>query len=1472
VSPSLRDFAEPVRRWFGAALGTPTRVQELGWPALRAGRSALLFAPTGSGKTLAAFLAALDRLMFQPAGEPGVKVLYVSPLKALAVDVERNLRVPLAGIEAAARELGVDYRRPELALRSGDTPARERAQFLRKPSDILITTPESLYLLLTSEAQRRLSGVRTLIIDEIHSLLASKRGAHLALSLERLEALRQGQPPLQRIGLSATQRPYDEAARLLGGYDLVGERAQPRAVDVIDASAAPAVTLSIEVPVDGMARPADAESRSIWPGIHGPLLELVRAHRSTLVFVNNRRLAERLSLAINDLAGEELMLAHHGSVARERRSAIEEALKRGELRALAATSSLELGIDMGAIDLVVQIESPPSIAAGLQRIGRAGHAVGEISRGVVFPKFRGDLLACAAAAAAILSGDVEATRYARNPLDVLAQQIVAIVSERPIAVSAVYELVRRAAPFAELARTAFEGTLDMLSGRYPSDEFAELRPRITWDRLSDTLSPRQGSRSVAIINGGTIPDRGLFGVYLAASDKPVRVGELDEEMVFESRSGDVFLLGASSWRIEEITHDRVLVSPAPGQPGKMPFWHGDRAGRSLELGRRIGALTRQLTEQPAQATALLTERHALAPQAAQSLLAYLEDQERAAGVVPSDVTLVIERFVDEVGDQRVCLLSPFGTRVHAPWAVAILERERQRGRELEAIWSDDGIVFRLPEAQEAPGPEVFTLEPAELDELVTLGLGRSSLFASRFRENAARALLLPRRHPQRRSPLWAQRKRAADLLAVAARFPAFPILLETYRDLLSDVFDLAGLRQLMSELASRKLELRVVDGSRPSPFASTLLFSYASNFIYEGDAPLAERRAQALSIDHEKLRELLGEAELRELLAPQAIADWVRRLQRLSEERHARHADHVHDMLIAIGDLSLTELRERVEAGAELERWLTELEAARRVVRLKIAGQERYAAVEDAGKLSAALGLSLPEGLPAAFLERGARPLHEVVARFARTHGPFAAGVLAQRFGLGLAVVEAALADLVHEGRVVEGAFLAAGSGREYCDREVLTGLRQKSLNLLRAAVEPVPASALAVLYADWQGLLSKRSGADALLAAIERLEGASLPASRLETDFLPARIPNYRPAMLDELMLSGEVTWLGLAPLAEVDGRIALYRSEHFELLAPEPRQAEGELCARLRATLARRGASFFPELVRESGSFPPDVLSALWDMVWAGEVRNDTLLPLRSRLGARANERRGRGRAPRPRAAPGSEGRWSLVSFGERDVTARRLAQVRALLDRFGVVTREAVASDGLELSFADAYPVLRALEQGGKVRRGYFVAGLGGAQFAEPGADDRLRLERRPGGPGETLLLSAVDPANPYGAALPWPPGGRCQRSAGAYVVLFRGELVAYLGKTEQSLTTFLPGEGLELEQASRAVAAALVTAVDGVRRRALLIAEINGEDPAQAAVTPALLGAGFSASSQGLLLRSVGDRQRAPPSDTDDDDEM
>ncbi len=1450
---ALAHFHPPVREWFQRALGVPTAVQARGWSAIAAGRSALMLAPTGSGKTLAAFLAALNTLAFRakPPKKERLSVLYVSPLKALAADVKKNLSQPIAGIRAVSEQLGVPCRDVQVAVRTGDTPAKERSAFSRAPADILITTPESLFLLLTSEARARLASVDTVIVDEIHSLAATKRGAHLFLSLERLEALRAGRPPLQRIGLSATQRPLDEIARLLGGGSALGDRWEPRPVEVVDVSAGKQLELSVEVPIEDMARlrgaAGDGEP-SIWPSIHPRLVELVRAHRSTMIFVNNRRLAERLAGALNETAGETLALAHHGSVAKERRKEIEDQLKAGRLPAIVATSSLELGIDMGAVDLVIQIEAPPSVASGIQRIGRAGHQVGAPSKGVIVPKFRGDLLACAAAVPRMVAGQVEATRYLRNPLDVLAQQIVAIAAMDAVGEDELFDRVRGAAPFAELQRSSFEGVLDMLSGRYPSDEFAELRPRLTWDRAARVVRARRGAKRLAVVNAGTIPDRGLYGVFLAGTeDRPVRVGELDEEMVFECRTGDVFVLGASSWRIDDISHDRVLVTPAPGEPGRMPFWHGDRPGRAPELGEAMGALAREIAALEAGASERLVHNHALDARAAENLVAYVRAEREATGRVPSDRCWVIERFVDEVGDFRVCLLSALGARVLAPLALAIQAKLRRvSSAEIECVWSDDGLVFRFPESDEPPDLAAFIPGAAELEDLLIESLGQSSLFAARFRENAARALLLPRRYPGKRSPLWAQRKRSADLLRVAARYGSFPILLETYRECLRDVFDVPALTEVLRRIESRAIALVTVDTRRASPFAAALLFSYVGNFMYDGDAPLAERRARALTIDQGELAELLGEAELRELLDAEAIEETERSLQRLTEPC-VGHADGLHDLLLALGPLSLDEIGAR--CAGDPAPLVGALEGEGRAFRVVMAGTLRLAAVEDVGRLCEALGVAVPPGVPAALLEPVADALGDLCSRFARTHGPFTLELASRRFGVD---VRPAFARLIAQGRVVEGELLPGGRGSELCDAGVLRTLKRRSLAKLRHQIEPVDAESFARFACDWHDLGLGGVGPDGVLSVVERLEDAPLVASVIESDLLPARLPRFASVELDLACARGELLWRGLEPLGDRDGRIALYFADRYALLAPPPTPAPGALPAAIRELLTARGASFFQDIVAGTGAFAREVLCALWDMVWAGEVGNDTLAPLRSRLaGEAAPSRRQRLRGARS-GLPGSEGRWSLLpAIGARTEAERRLALAEVLLDRHGVLTREAVHSEGIPGGFSAVYDVLKQLEERGRVRRGYFVAGLGGTQFALPGAVDRLRGSKaRPDRP-RVVLLAATDPACPYGAVVPWPESAeplRLARAAGASVVLIDGVLAAYLAKGDARLTTFVRDA-----ERQRLIARALC-GLFSRGRRAVLLEEIDGGAATSSEMAAALCDAGFSRSSQGLLARA------------------
>jgi ATP-dependent Lhr-like helicase len=1510
-------FHAGVEEWFAGTFPAPTRAQRLAWPEIAAGRSTLVLAPTGSGKTLAAFLAAIDRIMFSPVppGPERCRVVYVSPLRALAFDVERNLRAPIAGIARTAELRGAAFHRPEVALRTGDTPAGERARMARHPPDILITTPESLFLILTSQARAMLSSAELVIVDEIHALVGTKRGAHLALSLERLNEAARRAP--QRVGLSATQRPLEEVARYLGGGE--GARAwRPRPVSIVDAAEGKAYDLKVEVPVEDMSRlgevlPAATETltptlslpgrggavdivegpasavtrRSIWPAIHPRLLELIRAHRSTLVFVNSRRLAERLAAALNERAGEELVRAHHGSVAREQRIAIEDALKAGRLPAIVATSSLELGIDMGAVDLVVQIETPPSVAAGMQRIGRAGHQAGAISRGVIFPKYRGDLLSTAAITRAMQEGAVEATRIPANPLDVLAQQMVAACVEGPRRVDSLFALVRRAAPYAKLPRAQFEGVLDMLSGRYPSDEFAELRPRLVWDRLRGVVRAREGAGRLAVTNAGTIPDRGLYGVFLeGGAEGGKRVGELDEEMVFESRVGEVFVLGASSWRIAEITRDRVLVTPAPGEPGKMPFWHGDREPRPVELGRAVGALTRELAAAPRErALQRLTEEHALTRVAAENLLAYLDEQREATGALPDDRTLVLERTRDEMGDWRLCLLSPWGGRVHAPWSLALQARMRAAGEpEVETLWSDDGIVVRVPDRERPPDATVLIPDPEEVESLVVNELGQSALFAARFREAAARALLLPRRRPGLRSPLWMQRKRAADLLAVASRFGSFPIILETYRECLQDVFDLPSLLELLRRIRRRELRVVTADPSAPSPFSASLLFGYVANYIYDGDAPLAERRAQALSVDQAQLKELLGEAELRQLLDPAVLAEVEQERQALDERHRARSADEMHDLLVRLGDLTRDEVAARVtppkgdDAGASprvlAERWIAALVAERRAVLLTLAGEERVAAAEDAGRLRDAFGVPPPPGLPQAFLGLAKDPLGDVVARYARTHGPFTAADVARRYAVAEDRVDEALRRRAESGRVLEGEFRPGGIGREWCDAAVLQALRRRSLARLRKQVEPAEPTALARLLLDWQDVVAtgaprpRRPGPEVVLEAVEQLQGAVVPASVLERDVLPARIPGYRPPDLDTLCAAGEVVWVGIAPLGERDGKVALFLADDLWLLhSPRADKPKGEIHDRVREHLAKQGASFFGDLHQAAGGgLEQPVLDALWDLVWAGEVTNDTLGALRGFVrgpgGRRRPARRLAAFRSRRHAAPSAGGRWSLLvpppAARAPTPTERGKAQSEQLLARHGVVTRAAVLAEGVPGGFAALYPVLRALEETGRVRRGYFVAGLGGSQFAHPGALERLRALREGGRGGDEepqeVVVAATDPANPYGATLPWPKaaGGRLQRSAGGHVVLVEGALAAHLRPGEGEVLTFLPGEEPGRGQAAAGVARALARwAASG--RSAVVWMSVDGEPIGRSVLAGALKDAGFVPAGPGMRIQ-------------------
>lgn len=1417
----------------------------MGWPHIAAGRSSLIVSPTGSGKTLSAFLSGIDRLMTSPVPEreARTRLLYISPLRALAVDIEKNLRAPLRGITLAAERLGETVHIPTVGMRTGDTPADERRKLVRNPPDLLITTPESLYLMLTSAAKETLRNVEAVIIDEIHSVAATKRGAHLSLTLERLEHLADN--PVQRIGLSATQRPLDEIARFLGGRDFSDGSHSWRPVEIIDASAEPNIDLEVIVPIEDMAElgkvstepMSDAElggpqRNSIWPSVHPKVLEQVQQHKSSIVFVNSRRLAERLAGRLNEIWDEQdavasedrvdeiedrsepdndappadfqRIQAHHGSLSKVRRLEIEDQLKRGQIRAIVATSSLELGIDMGAVDLVVQVESPGSVARGLQRVGRAGHQVGAQSVGKVFPKHRSDLLETAVVVDRMYRGEIEKTRYPRNPIDVLAQHIVAMTALEDWSFDDLVATVRSSANFAEISDDVFEGVLDLLSGRYPSEEFSELRPRIVWDRVGHVVRGRKGSQRLAVTNAGTIPDRGLYGVFLPDG---TRVGELDEEMVYESRPGETFLLGASTWRIEDITFERVVVTPAPGQPGKMPFWHGDGPGRPVELGQAMGAFVREIQELDDQAAEKrLLDRHGLDSLAAQNVLKYVADQRESTGIVPDDRTIVVERFRDEIGDWRICILSPFGAQVHAPWGMALRAQLAQHwGADVEMMWADDGIVIRLPESHDDFVLEDLSINPDEIDEQVVAELPGSAMFASRFRECAGRSLLLPRRRPGQRTPLWQQRQRSADLLKVASKYPSFPILLETTRECLHDVFDVPALRTVLQGLADRSIRMVPVETSKPSPFAQSLLFGWIAVYMYEGDAPLAERRAAALALDRDMLRDLLGAEELRELLDPGVLADLELELQRLANDRRARDGDELHDLLRILGPLDRHEIEARCVDEVDVEAALDQLQKDLRVIEVGIGGDRRFCASEDAGRLRDALGVAIPIGLPAAYTDSVDDPLGDLALRFARTHGPFVTGQFAARLGVSEDRASDALEKLAVTGSLLRGEFRPDGTTREWVDDGVLRQLRRRSLAAWRAEVAPVERTTLARFLPQWQGVGIARRGADGLADVIAILQGAPIAASVLEASVLPARMADYRAVDLDSLMTSGEVVWVGAGGLGSSNGRIRLaFRDQAPLLLTPIDEPPDEPLHDALRSHLATHGASFWNDLLRASsnlgaGHGEKAVLAALWDLVWAGEVTNDSFAPVRAFVGTK---RKGASKSPRRRprlgqitsaGPPSAAGRWSLVSTllsPAASPTQQATARALQLVERYGVLTREAALGEGIAGGFAGVYPVLKILEERGDLRRGYFVEGLGAAQFALPGAVDRLRSSAGSDFEDDSVVtLAATDPAQPFGASLRWPETkGRPSRSAGSHVVIVNGEVALFIDRGAKSIVSF------------------------------------------------------------------------------------
>ena len=1658
--PGWESFSQATRTWFSDAFPTgPTAVQERAWAAIGQGENALVIAPTGSGKTLAAFLSAIDRLGRLDTGEAearerpepagGVRVVYISPLKALGADVERNLRRPLAGIAAVGPTLPIS-----VGVRSGDTPARERRRLREHPPEILITTPESLYLMLTSAARETLRTVETVIVDEIHSFAGSKRGTHLALSLERLDDLLER--PAQRVGLSATVSPHEEVARFLGG---------PHPVTVIadDGRATPEVTVA--VPVENMVRiPAISDRRtrmeqavgspsigaagrssglaragtgdawrsdralrramaagqveqsgrtglagasrvpgsagparvsgSIWPHLENAILDQVLAHRTTLVFVNSRGACERLTARLNEAyaarggsenAGEPeprlashaappsetqapvhreswemgtaahtepipqgapvIARAHHGSVSKEQRLDVERRLASGELRCVVATASLELGIDIGSIDLVLQVAPPPSVAAGLQRVGRADHRVGGRPRGVIYPVEWTHLVDAVVAAEGMRAGTIEHTVLVTNALDVLAQQTVAAVSAGDLTADGWFATVTRAAPYASLPRRAFESVLTLLSGGFSSADLSDFSPRIVWDRATGRLSARPNAQRLAVTSSGTIPDRGMFPVVLPDGAEEAgrrRVGELDEEMVNESSPGDIITLGTSSWRIRQITGDRVVVDPAEGRSARLPFWRGEGLGRPAATGLAKGAFLREAQaglEEPgstgeSEAEQVLRRRlmdAGLDAHARDNLVALLREQCCATRVLPTDETLVLERNRDESGSWRIIVHSTLGRRVHEPWAMAIRERVQQvLGIKPQVIAADDGIVLQIPVLEgRLPGAELVVFDPLEVSALVRGRIDETALFAARFRECAARALLMPTTRPGHRTPLWLQRVKAGQLLEAARQFQDFPVSVEAARECLQEYYDLPALTSLMERLGSGRVRVVEADTTEPSPFAHPLLFGYTSTLLYQEDLPHAEHRARLLSLDPQVLDALLGDGGLAELLDDEAMAEVEIELQRLAPGRRARaDAEGIADLLRELGPLTDTELVERCEDTGEsggddvqedsgvanglpaaVRAAVDELADADRALRVTIGGREHWARIEDADDLHLALGTAIPESATeqtaldgvngaAARTSAARSPLNDLVLRHARVHTLITPGQVAETFGIGAPAAEAALRELAGDGSLVS--LGEAG----WMESSVFTRVRNRSLARARAAVAPVAPEVLQRMVLERAGLDEVGSGVDALAVALAALEGVWLPADLWESVVLPARVADYRPAMLDELIASGEVVWQARPGDESVSGQRGSGRTGPGERGSAAPARADdvvapGEIAffptdSALAPVVGEALAWAGPRTEQDGDLSEEDTEDERWRQVREGAATGRSFEPVRRSLEPAPKAHRAPARRVRSRrsmvAMPQTGGQtasgrlssvlsstsWVRLSAAPASAEERAIAEVESLLDRYGVVSRDVALAFGGAGGLVPLMPVLRRMEDTGAVLRGGFVEGLGPAQFAERETVDRLRfLSQEPAGArgsGTGIVLDLKDPACLVGRGPAWPEpalpagigkvgiedeeaGGAPQRRRGASVVLIDGAPVLYASDSLKVLISYTS----EREVLTRALSA-LATARQGALaregspqgRHRTVVESLNGVSALDRTVSDLLRQAGFVSDPRGMRL--------------------
>ena len=1658
--PGWKSFSQATRTWFFDAFPAgPTAVQERAWAAIGRGENALVIAPTSSGKTLAAFLSAIDRLGRLDTGEAetrerpepagGVRVVYISPLKALGADVERNLRRPLAGIAAVGPALPIS-----VGVRSGDTPAWERRRLREHPPEILITTPESLYLMLTSAARETLRTVETVIVDEIHSFAGSKRGTHLALSLERLDDLLER--PAQRVGLSATVSPHEEVARFLGG---------PHPVTVIadDGQAAPEVTVA--VPVENMARiPAISDRRtrmeramgspsigaaerslglaragtedtwrsdralrramaagqveqsgrtgsagasrvpgsagparvsgSIWPHLENAILDQVLAHRTTLVFVNSRGACERLTARLNEAyagrggsenAGEPeprlashaappsetqapvhreswemgtaahtepipqgapvIARAHHGSVSKEQRLDVERRLASGELRCVVATASLELGIDIGSIDLVLQVAPPPSVAAGLQRVGRADHRVGGRPRGVIYPVERTHLVDAVVAAEGMRAGTIEHTVLVTNALDVLAQQTVAAVSAGDLTADGWFATVTRAAPYASLPRRAFESVLTLLSGGFSSADLSDFSPRIVWDRATGRLSARPNAQRLAVTSSGTIPDRGMFPVVLPEGAEEAgrrRVGELDEEMVNESSPGDIITLGTSSWRIRQITGDRVVVDPAEGRSARLPFWRGEGLGRPAATGLAKGAFLREAQaglEEPgstgeSEAEQVLRRRlmdAGLDAHARDNLVALLREQCCATRVLPTDETLVLERNRDESGSWRIIVHSTLGRRVHEPWAMAIRERVQQvLGIKPQVIAADDGIMLQIPVLEgRLPGAELVVFDPLEVSALVRGRIDETALFAARFRECAARALLMPTTRPGHRTPLWLQRVKAGQLLEAARQFQDFPVSVEAARECLQEYYDLPALTGLMERLGSGRVRVVEADTTEPSPFAHPLLFGYTSTLLYQEDLPHAEHRARLLSLDPQVLDALLGDGGLAELLDDEVMAEVEAELQHLVPRQRARaDAEGIADLLRELGPLTDTELVERCddvgESGgddvqedsgvanglpAAVRSAVDKLADAGRALRVTIGGCEHWARIEDADDLHLALGTAIPESATeqtaldgvngaAARTSAARSPLNDLVLRHARVHTLITPGQVAEAFGIGAPAAEAALRELAGDGSLVS--LGEAG----WMESSVFTRVRNRSLARARAAVAPVAPEVLQRLVLERAGLDEVGSGVDALAEALAALEGVWLPADLWESVVLPARVADYRPAMLDELIASGEVVWQARPGDESASGQRGSGRTGPGERGSAAPARADdvvapGEIAffptdSALAPVVGEALAWAGPRTEQDGDLSEEDTEDERWRQVREGAATGRSFEPVRRSLEPAPKAHRAPARRVRSRrsmvAMPQTGGQtasgrlssvlsstsWVRLSAAPASAEERAIAEVESLLDRYGIVSRDVALAFGGAGGLVPLMPVLRRMEDTGAVLRGGFVEGLGPAQFAERETVDRLRfLSQEPAGArgsGTGIVLDLKDPACLVGRGPAWPEpalpagigkvgiedeeaGGAPQRRRGTSVVLIDGAPVLYASDSLKVLISYTS----EREVLTRALSA-LATARQGALaregsppgRHRTVVESVNGISALDRTVSDLLRQAGFVSDPRGMRL--------------------